>query len=139
MKTTVLFRIAAVLLLLFSAGHTIGFRKTDPAWGVDALVTSMKTITFDAQGFQRSYWDFYVGFGLFVSVLIVFAAIVCWQLGSVPPGALRSMTGTCWSLAACFAVVTLLSWRFFFIVPLVFSLLITLCLVLGSWFAGRMV
>lgn len=139
MKATVLFRIAAVLLLLFSAGHTIGFRKTDPSWGVDGLVNSMKTITFSVQGFQRTYWDFYVGFGLFVSVLMVLAAIVCWQLGGLPAEMLRLMTGTCWSLAACFAVVTLLSWRFFFIPPLVFSLLITLCLLLGSWFAGRTV
>jgi hypothetical protein len=40
-------------------------------------------------------------------------------------------------LAICFAVVTALSWRYFFIVPIVFSVAITLCLFLGAWLAGR--
>ena len=38
MKAPILYRIAAVLLLLFAAGHTLGFRESDPTWGVDALL-----------------------------------------------------------------------------------------------------
>jgi hypothetical protein len=41
MKAPILYRIAAVLLLLFAAGHTLGFRQPDPTWGVDALLGSM--------------------------------------------------------------------------------------------------
>src|SRR5579862_2979872 len=37
MKSSMLYRVAAVLLLLFAIGHTLGFRQSDPAWGVDAL------------------------------------------------------------------------------------------------------
>jgi hypothetical protein len=135
MKTTILLRIASILLLLFSIGHTIGFRQIDPGWGVDALVNSMRTIHFDVQGFQRSYYDFYVGFGLFVTVLLILAAVICWQLGGLQPEVLNSVKGIAWSLALCFAVIAFLSWRYFFIVPLVFSLLITTCLVLAAWFA----
>jgi hypothetical protein len=135
MKTTILLRIASILLLLFSIGHTIGFRQIDPGWGVDALVNSMRTIHFDVQGFQRSYYDFYVGFGLFVTVLLILAAVVCWQLSGLQPAVLNSVKGIAWSLALCFAVIAFLSWRYFFIVPLVFSLLITICLVLAAWFA----
>jgi hypothetical protein len=52
MKASLLYRIAAVLLLLFAVGHTLGFRESDPAWGVDKLLTSMQSIHFDVQGFN---------------------------------------------------------------------------------------
>jgi len=130
-----LYRIASILLVLFSVGHTLGFRKLDPGWGVDALVQSMKTIRFSAQGFPRTYWDFYVGFGLFVSVLLFFSALVCWQLGALDASTLRLLLWLRWSLALCFAVVTFLSWKYFFPAPVVFSVVITLCLVAAAWLA----
>ncbi len=52
MKASMFYRIAAVLLLLFAVGHTLGFRQSDPNWGVDALLGSMRSIHFDVQGFQ---------------------------------------------------------------------------------------
>jgi len=39
MKASMFYRIAAVLLLLFEAGHTSGFPWSDPRWGVDCLHT----------------------------------------------------------------------------------------------------
>ena len=53
MKASTLYRIAAVLLLLFAVGHTLGFRESDPTWGVDALLASMRSIHFNVQGFNR--------------------------------------------------------------------------------------
>src|ERR1700693_2149292 len=55
MKASWFYRIAAVLLVLFAVGHTMGFRKTDPAWGVDGLLGSLKQMHFSAQGFDRTY------------------------------------------------------------------------------------
>lgn len=133
MKPFWLYRVAAVLLLLFSTGHTIGFRKVKPEWGIDAIVASMKTTSFDVNGFPRTYWDFYVGFGLFVSLLLLFAALACWQLGGLNAAVLKSMPLLAWSLVICFVGVTYLSWRYFFIVPLVFSIVITLVLALAAW------
>lgn len=80
MKASMLYRIAAVLLLLFAAGHTLGFRQSDPTWGVDALLSSMQSIHFDVQGFNRTYWDLFVAAGFSVGVLYLFAAILAWQL-----------------------------------------------------------
>jgi hypothetical protein len=133
MKASLFYRIAAILLALFAAGHTIGFRKTDPRWGVDALLAMMKGVHFDAQGFSRSYWDFYVGFGLFVSLLLAFAALVAWQLARLPDETLRAMPLLRWSLPICFAAQTWLAWKYFFIAPIVFSIAITGCFVLGAW------
>jgi hypothetical protein len=66
MKASMFYRIAAVLLLLFAVGHTLGFRQSDPKWGVDALLGSMRSIHFDVQGFNRTYWDLFVAAGFSV-------------------------------------------------------------------------
>jgi hypothetical protein len=121
----------------FAIGHTLGFRQTPPEWGVDQLVNSMRTIHFDAQGFNRTYYDFYVGFGLFVSILLLFAAVAAWQLGGMSREALARIPGITWSLAICFVVVTALSWRYFFLVPVVFSGLISCCLLLAAWLSTK--
>ncbi len=137
MRAPIFYRISSVLLLLFAAGHTLGFRKTDPKWGVDSLIGSMRSVRFDAQGFNRTYWDFYVGFGLFVSVFLVFAAVLAWQMGGLAPETLALMRGPAWALVICFAAVTILSWRYFFIAPIVFAILITVCLTAAAWLSAK--
>jgi len=132
MKSTIFYRIASVLLAIFAILHTIGFRQTDPTWNVDALLRSMESIHFDVQGFSRSYWDFYVGFGLFVTVFLLFAAILAWQLSRLPQESLMRIRGIAWAFAVCFAAITVLTWRYFFIAPLVSSILITACLVAAA-------
>jgi len=136
MKASMLYRIASILLLLFAAGHTLGFRQIDPDWRVDSVVVSMKTIHFHVGGFDRSYYHFFVGFGLFVTMLMVFAAIVAWQFGSLPAGTLAAMRVSAWSFVACFVWVAYLSWCYFFAVPIVFSVAITLCLAAAAWLSG---
>ena len=137
MKASVLYRIVSVLLVLFAVGHTLGFRQTDPKWGVDSLIVSMQSIHFAVQGFSRTYWDFYTGFGLFVSVFLLFAAVLAWQLGGLPAETLASMRGTAWAFALCFAAVTILSWTYFFTLPIVFSIVITVCLITAAWLSAK--
>jgi hypothetical protein len=137
LKASTLYRIVAGLLLLFTVGHTLGFRQTDPNWGVDALISSMHSIHFDVQGFSRTYWDFYLGAGFTVGVFFLFSAILTWQLGSLPAETLARMRGTAWALVLCFAAVTFLSWKYLFIIPLVFSGVITLCLIAAAWLSSK--
>jgi hypothetical protein len=137
MKASVFYRIAAVLLLLFAIGHTVGFRQTDAKWGVDTLLSSMRSIHFEVQGFSRTYWDFFVGFGLFVTVFLLLAAAVTWQLGSLPAETLAHMRGIAWTLALCFVAIAVLSGRYFFIVPIVFSIVITMCLIAAAWLSAK--
>lgn len=137
MKASVLYRIAAVLLLLFAVGHTLGFRQSDPAWGVDALLGSMRSIHFEVQGFSRTYWDLFVAAGFSVGVFYFFAAILAWQLGGLPAATLALMRGIAWAFALCFAAITVVSWRYLFILPIVFSITITLCLTAAAWLSAR--
>ena len=78
MKASTFYRIAAVLLLLFAVGHTLGFRQSDPKWGVDALLRSMRSIHFDVQGFNRTYWDFFVAAGLSVGMFCFISSRQYW-------------------------------------------------------------
>jgi hypothetical protein len=139
MKASMFYRVAAVLLLLFAVGHTLGFRQSDPQWGVDALLGSMRSIRFDAQGFTRTYWDFFSAFGLFFSVFLLFAAILAWLLGGLPAETLARVRSIAWALAICFVAVTVLSWRYAFTTPIVFSTLITLCLTVAAWLSAKQV
>jgi hypothetical protein len=137
MKASLLYRVAAILLLLFAVGHTLGFRQSDPAWGVDSMLGSMRSIHFDVQGFNRTYWDLFVAAGLSVGVFYLFAAVFVWQLGGLPPRSLAVMRVTVWALALSFAVITLVSWTYLFILPIAFSTLITTCLIAAAWLSAK--
>jgi len=136
-KASLFYRIAAVLLVLFAVGHTLGFRQSDPAWGVDTLVGSMRSIHFDVQGFSRTYWDLFVAAGFSVGVFYLFAAVLAWQLGSLPAETVAAMRTTVWALALGFAAITVVSWTYLFIVPIVFSILITVCLTAAAWLSAK--
>src|SRR5438552_18678236 len=83
MKAIWLYRTAAVLLILFAAGHTFGFLnfKAPTAEGV-AVFDAMNHVRFTARGATYSYGDFYRGFGLYISVYLLFSAFLAWHLGS---------------------------------------------------------
>jgi hypothetical protein len=44
---------------------------------------------------------------------------------------------TAWALTICFAAVTVLSWMFFFTIPIAFSAVITVCLFIGAWRSAK--
>ena len=96
MNASLLYRIASVFLLLFAIGHTLGFRQSDPSWGVDTLLGSMRSIHFDVQGFSRTYWDLFVAAGFSVGVFYLFTAVLAWQLGGLPAETLAAMRVTAW-------------------------------------------
>jgi hypothetical protein len=137
MKASLFYRIAAVLLLLFAIGHLLGFRQSDPTWGVDTFLGSMKSIRFDVQGFSRTYWDLFLAAGFSVGVFYLFAAVLAWQLGGLPAETLVAMRVTVWAFALCFAAVSVASWRYLFILPIVFSIAITVCLTAAAWLSAK--
>jgi hypothetical protein len=138
-KASILYRISSVLLLLFAAGHTFGFRQNNPEWRADAVLGLMRSVQFDAQGFTRSYWDFFSAFGLFFTVFLLFAAVLAWLLGGLPAETLARVRSIAWALAISFVAVTALSWRYAFTIPIVFSTLITVCLIAAAWLSAKQV
>lgn len=133
MKASLFYRISAVLLLLFAAGHTFGFRQNNPEWGAGAVLGLMQTVHFDAMGFNRSYWDFFSAFGYFFSVFLLFAAALAWFLAGFSAETLARVRSISWALAICFVANTALSCMFAFTITIVFSSLITICLLAAAW------
>jgi hypothetical protein len=70
-------------------------------------------------------------------VFLLFAALVSWQLGSLGADTLARVRGIAWAFAICFALITFLSWRYFFAIPFALSFLITVCLILAAWVSKR--
>ena len=139
MKASLFYRIASVLLLVFAAGHTFGFRQNNPEWGADAVLGLMRSVHFDAQGFTRTYWDFFSAFGLFFSAFLLFASVLAWLLGGLPAETLARVRSIAWALAICFVAVSALSWRYAFTTPIIFSTLITMCLIAAAGFSAKQV
>ena len=139
MSPKVWYRVASILLILFALGHQVGFQQVDPDWHAGAVVAGMRGVHFHVQGFDRSYWDFFSGFGYFVTILLLFAAVLAWQLGGLPKDSPATLSVVRWSFAFAFAVITWITWRFFFVAPLLFSALALFCLVMGAWSAARQI
>jgi hypothetical protein len=62
----------------------------------------MHSIPFDVQGFSRTYWDLFLGAGFFVSVFLLFAAVLAWQLSGLLAESMGHMRSSAWALALCF-------------------------------------
>ena len=70
-------------------------------------------------------------------MLYLVAAVLAWQLGGLPAETLAVMRVTVWALALCFAAITVVSWRYLFIIPIVFSSVITVCLTVAAWLSAK--
>jgi len=103
------------------------------------MLGSMRAIHFDVQGFSRTYWDLFVAAGFSVGVFYLFAAVLAWQLGGLPVGNLAAMRVTVWALPLCFAAITIIGWKYLFILPIVISAAITLCLAAAAWLSAKQV
>ena len=70
----------------------------------------------------------------------LFSATLAWQLGGLPAATLVLMRGTAWAFDLCFAAITVVrNWRYLFILPIAFSIVITLCLTAAAWLSAKQV
>jgi hypothetical protein len=138
MKTSNFLRIAAVLMFLYFVGHTSGAPWTPGEAPADiAVVNAMESDHFPVIGVSRSYWDFYFGFGLIISVMQLLQAIVLWQLGTLAKTDAARLRPIIAVFCASLVINAILSWMYFFVIPVVTALLIAICLLLAFISARR--
>lgn len=129
MTRTLLLRIASVILLLFTAGHSMGGLKKWSPMGDNDVLRSMTAVHFDTMGVSRSYFDFFMGFGWSISVAMLLQTVLLWQMASLA----RNNSANVRPMIATFALATLasfaLAWRFLFPVPALFCLVLLAVLV----------
>jgi heme A synthase len=126
--TPVLLRIASIASLLFAAGHTMGGMQSWSPPGETTVLQAMRSFRFDAEGVSRTYWDFYIGFGLLISVFLLVQAIVLWQLATLANRDAVQVRPIVAAFLISVVATGVLSWRFFFPVPLIFAIAIAACL-----------
>ena len=132
MLPVILYRVSAVVLLLFAAGHQYGFRQVDPQWKADSTVAAMRDVRFPVQGFHRTYWEFFSGFGFFVTTLLLFSAVFAWQVGGLSPEVRSALAPVRWTFAIAYVVIAALTWRYFFVAPGILSTVVALLLVVAA-------
>jgi hypothetical protein len=96
---TLFLRIASVLTVLYAAGHAMGGTESWSPPGETDVLQSMRTFEFDVMGATRTYMHFYLGFGVYITVLLLLQAVLVWQLASVAHVE-RAERGHWWPLSA---------------------------------------
>ena len=129
MKPVIFLRIASVLTMIHAVLHTIGGVFGGAAPGVQqATVAVMKANEFAVLGAMRSYWDFYRGLGLVVSVFLTLEAVVFWQLGSLAKADALRLRPILAVFLVGFLGMAVVSYRYFFAGPVITEILIAVCL-----------
>jgi hypothetical protein len=129
MKPVIFLRIASVLTLIHAVLHTIGgvFSSADPGPATIA-VEAMKANQFMLLGHVRSYWEFYRGMGLTVSILLTAEGIVFWQLASLAKTDVRRLRPVMATFMVAYLVLAVNSNAYFFFGPVITEILIAACL-----------
>jgi hypothetical protein len=137
-KPTILLRIASVIAFLFAAGHTMGAPWT-PGEGEkeQAVVESMKAVHFTVMGADRSYWDFYFGFGVMISVYLFALAVILWQSASLAKSDATRTRPMMLTLLAAYLIIGVVGWMYFFAIPVIMAAVICVCMILAWLSAGR--
>jgi hypothetical protein len=102
-----------------------------------AVLDAMKAIRFEAMGANRTYWDFYFGFGVAIPVYLLVQAVVLWQLAGIErrmPGSTRLIIA---AFCISFVVNAIVVWKYFFAVPLVMAVAIAICLAVAFQLSPR--
>src|SRR5271170_192743 len=131
MKPALPLRIASILALIAALGHTLLFLTYKPTHGPAEIVvvTAMQTHVFNFGGFLHSYWQLYFGYELFVTISCLVECAVLWQLATLSTTlAIRPI------ILALFlgeVAISVLMFKFFFIIPIVVHIATALCLLLA--------
>jgi hypothetical protein len=129
-------RIAAVISLVFAVGHTLGGLKGWSPLGDTDVLTAMRTFHFDVEGVNRSYYQFYRGFGFLLTVYLVLQAVLLWQLASLARANRLLAKPLVWSFFVSSFPIGALTWIFLFPTPVYFDAVLTTCL---GWAATAVV
>jgi hypothetical protein len=118
-------RAASVFAGLYCLGHMAGCPwtpgRTDAA---KAVVSQMQSVQFAALGAQRTYWDFYFGFGLISGADLALLSALLWWLASVARRDALLVRPMLWPVITLMIANAYFTARYFFIMPVAFALLI---------------
>lgn len=128
MKPTLFLRIASVLTLVHAVLHTIGGVYGKPSPGAAATAWAvMQANHFVLMGNERSYAEFYRGFGLCVTVFLTMESVVLWLLGSLAKQDAARLRPILAVFVVEYLALAVNSYLYFFAAPVITETLIALC------------
>jgi hypothetical protein len=136
MKPSTVLRITSLVTLIFAAGHSLGGMESWSPMGETEVLKAMKSFRFDAEGMTRTYFDFYLGFGLILSVCLFLQAVLLWQLAALAKTEALRLRPLLVSFFLASVVSAGLSWKFIFALPAVSFVVIAVGLGLAFFAAS---
>ena len=136
MKPSTVLRITSLITLIFAAGHSLGGMESWSPVGETEVLRAMKSFHFDTEGVTRTYFDFYLGFGLILSVYLFLQAVLLWQLAALAKTEALRLRPLLVSFFMASVVSAGLSWKFIFAVPAVSFVVIAVGLGLAYFAAS---
>jgi hypothetical protein len=128
MKPSLFLRIAAALTLIHAVLHTIGGVFGKPAPGAEATWAAMIANQFTVFGMTRTYFQFYRGLGLGITIFLAAEAIVFWQLGSLAKTEAMRLRPILATFLFAYLLFAANSYAYFFAAPVIVEVLIAACL-----------
>ena len=120
MTTTLLLRIASFVSLFFAAHLAGGLSQWSPM-GQNEVLNTMTAVRFETLGVNRSYLDFYMGFGWTIGVALLLQSALLWQMAVLASTDAPSVRPMIAMFALAMLASGLIAWRFIFLVPALFS------------------
>jgi hypothetical protein len=127
MKATKLYRTASGLLFLWAAGNTYGLLMF---WHVAG---SMSPVRFPVGHSGFSYAQVVLGYEVFCSFCVLFAAYLAWHLGTLARTMPKAIGGMGWILFAYSLVGVYISWIYFSGFVLLLTAVIAICIGWATW------
>lgn len=116
-----LIRLSSILVFLLMVGHMSAYPWASAGSPQETqLVNSMKSVELEFMGERSAYWSLYFGWGLLIGVLLLTLAIILWLLSDLVRLAPRRIGVISGIISAGCLVGAYLSYRFFYIPPVLF-------------------
>lgn len=114
-------------MVLLAAGHTMGAVIRTPHFNdaASAVRSAMTSVRFPCDGSSCTWFGFYLGFAIMLSVFVLLSAFAVWYVGGLDRATRIRLRPVTFAVLLSFAAMALVSKFFFFAPPLMLSLIIT--------------
>ena len=137
MSTTIWLRVSAGISLFFTVGHFMGGLQNWSPMTDNPVLESMRTVRFSVMGVDRSYLDFYLGFGHTLTVSLLSQSLLLWMLGNVARKDVALARPMIAVFIASSALSGVIAWRYIFPIPAFCSLALCATLIVALIAAQR--
>jgi hypothetical protein len=133
MSATLLYRIAAVLLILFAVAHTFGTLIASPPTPEAAGLRDNMNKSFAVDGKSYSYGNFYKGLAICITVYLLLLAFLAWHMAGTAARHPDAIGGLGWAFCAAKIATTIVAGVYIAAAPMITSALVALVLGLAAW------